>query len=392
MQRTRGASSFTLSVCCVTNGPFHQVATLLDLLRPIADEIVVLVDSASTNGDPAPVLELADVAYTAPVGPIGSERVLNWLHRECSADWILRLDSDEVPSRVLLDALPALLRARDVIQYHLPRRWCFPDAAHWLDERPWAPDWQLRLVRNLPGMRFTPDPWHAGLAPREPSRYVELPLYHLDCATEPQAGRARKAAAYEQLRPGHATDDGTAVNAYYLPEQFATRRPVPVPRNDLAIIEEVMRAKQQRRTRGRRPASARAVSPQEIAAVWPLREIPKTAYKATLTVQDPVPALRVGASTALTVRVINQGTEMWPYGDYRPAFRLAHRWTTRDGTVLEGRRTMFTADLEPNQEIVQPMWIEAPAAPGDYTLHLDVVHEGMRWLECGPSLAVTVRP
>ncbi|MGZ6909917.1 MAG: hypothetical protein ACXVJS_00050 [Acidimicrobiia bacterium] len=382
-------------MCCVTNGPVDQVAALLALLRPLADEIVVAIDSSGPEEDFGPVLELADVAHALFVGPVGAERVLNWLHRECSSDWILRIDSDEVPSAALLEALPSLVRSTDTLQYLVPRRWCFPDCSHWLDERPWAPDWQPRLARNVPGLRLTPEPWHAGLARMDPCRHLVEPLYHLDCATTSLPARERKAGMYEQLRPGHRTEDGANVNAYYLPEHHSSRPVASVPPEDLALIDQVLRPKADRRRRARRPKAriARVIA-KDVDQFWAFREIPESAYKASVTLLDPLPELRAGSSTSVTVRAANHGTEIWPYGDTLPAFRLAHRWvaTGADPAVREGRRTMFTADVGPGEEIVQPMTLVAPPEPGEYTLYIDVVHEFERWLDSGPVLDVTVVP
>ena len=135
----------------LTNGPVDRVATTLSMLRPMADEIVIAVDESSCAGDLGPILELAATAYSIFVGPVGAERVLNWLHQQCSSDWVMRIDSDEVPSASLLAALPDLVQRRDTSQYVFPRRWCYPDPYHWLDDRLWAHDWQRRLTRNIPG-------------------------------------------------------------------------------------------------------------------------------------------------------------------------------------------------------------------------------------------------
>lgn len=383
----------TLSVCCVTHGPAEQVAAVLSTLRPIADEIVVAVDESAALDDLAPIHEIADVAYSLFVGPTGAERVFNWLHRQCSSDWVLRIDSDEVPSAALLAALPDLIRSTDVVQYLIPRRWCFPDPQHWLDERPWAPDWQPRLARNVPGLRLDAELWHASLVPMEPRRYILEPMYHLDCAITPLAEREQKAARYEKLRPDHATEDGSSVNAYYLPEQEATREPLRVPDSDLAVIDGVLNPQssnsRKRPRRGR--AKEQRVLARDVNRYWAFRDVPESAYKASLTLLDPLPPLHAGKTTTVTVRVCNHGTEIWPYGESMPAFRLAHRWVQSDATlpVREGR-TLFTADVSPGDEIVQPMTITVPSESGEFLLEMDIVHEFKRWLGCGPSFPVTV--
>src|SRR5438034_7970423 len=103
----------SLSVCCMTRGPAARVATMLELLRPVVDEIVVAVDD---RAEPAVVAALGSVAdrlvgypYAEPV-----DRPLPWLHRQCSGRWLLTVDDDEIPSRGLLAALPQLVAADDV--------------------------------------------------------------------------------------------------------------------------------------------------------------------------------------------------------------------------------------------------------------------------------------
>ena len=57
------------------------------------------------------------------------DRPRAWLAAQCTGDWLLSIDGDEVPSTALVDALPGLTAAPDVQQCWLPRRWLFPDAA-----------------------------------------------------------------------------------------------------------------------------------------------------------------------------------------------------------------------------------------------------------------------
>jgi len=382
----------TLSVCCVTGGPADRVAALLALFRPLADEIVVAVDSSSDESDFSPVLGLADRAFSVFVGPVGAERAIDWLQRECSGDWVLRLDSDEVPSAAFLEALPSLVAAQETLQYIFPRRWSFPDPHSWLDERPWAPDWQPRLARNLPGMRLTADPWHAGLAPVTPRRFVLEPIYHLDCAISPLSARQRKSERYEQLHPGWVAENGTRVNSFYLPEIHSSSVPKPVPPEDIRLIDSVLHPSAAVRRRGRHAAKPRRVLSEEVNRTWAFREIPDSAYKAIIEPVGDLPVLRAGDRATITIRVTNCGTETWPFGDTLPAFRIAHRWFAADESFIEGARTVFTADVAPGDAIVQPMTLTAPTAPGDYSLHIDMVNEHVRWFECGPIIDISIQP
>ena len=89
----------------------------------------------------------------------------------------------------------------------------------WLNEPPWWPDYQLRLYRNDPFLRF------AGHCTARPSASrltctPSSPLYHLDLLVNSlEDPRKRKAAFYDALRPGMEAPGGGSMNErYYLPE------------------------------------------------------------------------------------------------------------------------------------------------------------------------------
>ena len=367
---------------------------MLSTVRHVADEIVVAVDDRLAPEELGELREVADAIRLVTVGSLGSERLMNWLLRQCSSDWIMRLDSDEVPSVALVAALPDLIADAGVVQHVLSRRWCYPDPYHWLDERPWAPDWQARLSRNLPTLRLEPQPWHAGIVRMDPHRFVPLPIYHLDCAITSVSKRRDKADMYERLRPGHATEEGFNVNWFYLPEVHARQPPTPVPAEDAEVIASIL-ASTSDAVGGASFAGDCAVPlvpVHDIDRHWAHRSVSGSAYRATLTVLEPLPPLRAGATTSVTILASNQGNETWPWGDHLPAFRLGHRWINGAGVTKEGGRTFFTADVAPGAQVVQPMSILMPDEPGDYTLVLDLVHEHERWFECGPRIEVTVMP
>src|SRR5215203_2992514 len=97
----------TISFCICTRGAAARARALLELVRPVVDEIVVGVDDSDDHGTMEACADLADrrlsfASTGVPCRPIG------WILRQCSGDWILRLDDDEVPSARLLEELPAL--------------------------------------------------------------------------------------------------------------------------------------------------------------------------------------------------------------------------------------------------------------------------------------------
>jgi hypothetical protein len=187
----------------MTDAPLDQVAAAIAPLRPFADEIVVAVDARVGPDLTAAHTAFADRVVRVPyVPPV--ERSLAWLHAQCSCDRILRIDSDEIASPAYAARLPKLMRSQDVTHYWIPRRWLFPDRSTYLNEWPWLPDYQLRLMRNEPALLRFPGTVHTSVMCLGPARYLTEPIYHLDCLVRSE-DREEKARLYNQLGDGGNT-------------------------------------------------------------------------------------------------------------------------------------------------------------------------------------------
>lgn len=97
-----------VSFCITTDGPADRVRVLLELVRPHVDEIVLAADRDGGQETLEVCADLADRRLTfelerSPVWLAG------WILHQCSGEWILRLDDDEVPSAALLEALPEIV-------------------------------------------------------------------------------------------------------------------------------------------------------------------------------------------------------------------------------------------------------------------------------------------
>ena len=397
--RKAGGMAPKLSVCCVSADPLPRTAAILRLFRDVADEIVCAVDARVPEGDLASLDGVADVLKRCAVDPsTGVERCLPWVYGLCGGQWILRIDNDEVPGRELLDALPKLVESTDVLQYVLPMRWLFPDPDHFIDELPWSEDWHIRLVRNDPvALRF-PGRIHTDLFGVEPLRYLNVPLYHLDCVVTSRQQREQKAARYERAAPGLETMPGWSPNNHYRPEQFQRRPSSLVPRQDGRLIAEVLNASQgehQGHWTDARPnrSPIEIVQQDEVDHRWPLRVVPESAYRATWHSVGVTDALDAGRSHRIFVEVSNDGTEIWPWGNQLPAFRLSYRWLSGDGTsvIADGHPTPFTADVHPGTTALQPMNVIGPEEPGEYRIQFALVHEGVRWFGLGPDFRISVK-
>lgn len=388
------SSGSRLSVCCLTDDTTQRTAATLALLRPVADEIVLAVDARVPSGSLRFYRGLVDrlvrYEYAPPI-----ERALAWLHAQCSGDWILRIDSDEVPSAPLLDTLPELVRARDVHQFPVPRRWLMGDPGHWLDEHPWSPDYSFRLVRNDPATLWFPGVQHSSAYPARPARYLEFPLYHLDCLLRGYDERAAKVARYDE-NPVVAADGSTADALFYLPEDHATLPPAIVPSEDASLIEAVIEAAQRtRQADTEKPIDLPEAGRREIDAHWDERSVCEDAYKATLRLIEQDRRMRAGERREFHFRIHNQGSETWPFGPHRrPEVTVCYRWLLADGTVLvpEGLHSPLTADLRPDTSDVVPATLDAPESPGRYLLEADLVHNRTRWFGAATREMFTCLP
>lgn len=381
----------TLSVVCITHDPGAQIVAVLGPLRAVAEEIIVAADDRVSPEDLAAYASVADrvirYAFALPV-----ERPYAWAHAQCSGDWVLRIDGDEWLSPELIARLPELIARRDRVQYWIPRRWSFPDAGHWLDERPWALDPQLRLCRNDPATLAFPGLMHTAAIPAEPSEIVEEPMYHVDLLLKPTEVRAGKTDTYEELRPGLTAPGGGPMSQYYLPEQWAHRAPVDAPAAHASGVASVVAGRTA--TPALPPIDVDALphaSREEIDAFWDARPLAEGEAAASLALLERDVRLAPGETGDVAVRVTNEGTARWPGGLVRePLIRLGHRWTDSAGAELEqpSPRTPFSSAVGPGESVVTRLAIVAPAAPGTYTVVADVVHEGVRWL--GAELPITV--
>jgi hypothetical protein len=379
----------SLSVCLIASAPAARVAALLEPVRDLADEIVIAADSRTDAGTLAGYASLADRFFRLEYRLY--EHHLAWLHAQCTGDWILRLDDDEVLSEALVARLPALLAAPGVRQYWVARAWLFPDADSELDDAPWSVDFNNRLVRNDGTLRFR-GVQHTGADGDEPCEYLEGPIYHLELLLAGPDRRRDKAVRYEVVSPLMIAHGGGRLNeAFYLPELRDSVRTRRLPEGDRAAIERALRAT------GSIAAPADLDGPLVTAAETNRyragRPVPQSAYRAMVEPVGAPPTLAPGETRSVLFHVTNEGTEHWPRGlDWKPAIRPSYHWLHLDGSVhtADGTRTGFTRDVPPGDRILVPLEVAAPTAAGRYVLDVDLVHEDVRWFDQGCRVEVEV--
>lgn len=372
---------------------------MLAALRPIADEIVVAVDSrvdVALLGAYDPVVDrVVRFDFRPPV-----DRPRAWLASQCSGDWVLSIDGDEVPSRALVEALPRLVAARDVVQYWLPRRWLFPTPTTWLTESPWWPDFQVRLLRNG-GTLASRAELHAGFVAMLPSRHVDAPLYHLDCVVNDAATRAAKVERYETELPGRSAYGGGGLNeVMYRPERWSCAPVRAVPAADREVLDAVLAARA-----GAVDGHAPPRPPSRPVELVAAADIDAAASCAALAAGDYAVGLELfeGAGgdlrlapaevRPLYVTVENRGRARWRWGlEQQPEIRVSYHWRAPDGAMVayEGLRSPLPCPIDPGDSAIVPVWVEAPSATGRYRLEIDLVHEHVRWFESPLVVEVVV--
>jgi hypothetical protein len=320
----------SLSVCLLTRGPAPRVRALLEVVRPIATEVLLAVDR---RGDTATLELCADVVDRSyELEDALPARALGWLMHECTGDWILRLDDDEVPSASLLAVLPETIRAKHLASVALTRRWLYPDTRRYLSSHPWTPDYQLRLVRNLPGIWRFPGLVHDEFHASGERRFLPHPLYHLDLLLHPLEARRSKRELYEFHRPGHATE-GFPVNAMYTPEDVEGVELERVPVEDAGLIDRVTEAEAPKSS-SRRGQAPRRVEPELAERYFPDRPLSRAAYRAAVGFVRPPRSVGAGETQVIELEVENRGDEWWPAGDGGPPIRIAYRWLGTGGSAL----------------------------------------------------------
>jgi hypothetical protein len=308
-----------------------------------------------------------------------------WLLAQCRHDLALMIDGDEVPGTALLRALPRLMSDDSVVQFRIPRRWCFPDEAHWLAERPWWPDYQPgRLIRRGPWVDFDLAV-HGGVRRTLPARYLDEPVYHLACALVPFGDRRRRVRRYDAARPGMIAVGGGPMNdTLYLPEHFATLRPVPVPQEDRARVAAVAGAARTPPPPGAAP-HLRRVSAAEIAAHAPADPVAAQGYRAALRVAELDRRTAPGNNTTLMVEVKNTGAAPLLHRDeagvqIRVGLRLLH--AEGGEPVDDWALSPLPCDIPAGETRLVEALVRVPGVPGRYLLEADLVNEVARWFGC----------
>lgn len=112
--------------------------------------------------------------------------------------------------------------------------------------------------------------------------------------------------------------------------------------------------------------------------------LPAEAFRAELKLEENLPPLKTRQVVKVRVVVKNESRLPWPADGITTdgaKVNLAYHWLAPDGAavVFDGDRTALPKPLDAGKSVTVVATIAAPAAPGTYTLELDLVQEGVTW-------------
>lgn len=195
-----------LSTCLMTMNSAERIQPLLRYIRRFSDEIVVGVDSKTTDNTLEACQGLADELFVIQSDALTCNAGLEPLVERCHGDWVLRLDDDEFPEPHFERLVAGLLRGEHYTHYKIPRlHLCDVEPMRWVDDGYLYPDYQMRLFRNDKTLlRFPGAVGHLGIECDGPKgRLNTVNLIHLNLAINPRFKREAKLKTYiERLNGG----------------------------------------------------------------------------------------------------------------------------------------------------------------------------------------------
>jgi hypothetical protein len=119
----------------------------------------------------------------------------------------------------------------------------------------------------------------------------------------------------------------------------------------------------------------------EFESGWMKGAFPPSVYREEIVALDAPSVMQPGQKVDIRFKVKNLGTSSWPAvgtKDFRYQVNLGNHWIGA-GTTVEDNRAAMKEDLPPGGETEMTLAVTAPKTPGEYTLEIDLVHEGVTW-------------
>jgi glycosyltransferase involved in cell wall biosynthesis len=190
-----------LSVCIITMNSADRIRPLLEYLRPHVAEIVVGVDSKTTDTTWQACEGLANELFTIENNAATCNGGLNALVQRCHQPWVLRLDDDEFPEPHFWNLVTGLIQQERFTHYKLPRLHLTRiegETLYWSPDGYLYPDFQMRLFKNDPSLLTFPEAiGHTSIGcSGKRGKINTANLVHLNLAMNPREKREAKLKKY----------------------------------------------------------------------------------------------------------------------------------------------------------------------------------------------------
>jgi glycosyltransferase involved in cell wall biosynthesis len=188
-----------LSTCIMTMNSSQRIRPLLEYIRHFSDEIVVGVDSKTTDDTLAVCEGLADELFVIQSDALTCNAGLEPLIERCHGDWVLRLDDDEFPEPHFKAMVTGLIANDRYTHYKIPRlHLCSIEPLQWINDGYLYPDYQMRLFKNDRSLlKFPGAVGHLGIeCEGRKGRLNSVNLVHLNLAINPRFKREEKLGTY----------------------------------------------------------------------------------------------------------------------------------------------------------------------------------------------------
>jgi hypothetical protein len=129
----------------------------------------------------------------------------------------------------------------------------------------------------------------------------------------------------------------------------------------------------------RRPQEPEAI--RKFESLWTKGAFSAFDYREEIVALDPPSAMRPGQKIDIRFEIRNLGQATWPAegaAEFGTLIDLGDHWIA-GGSKVEDSRASLKADLPPGAETETMLTVTAPSRPGDYSLEIDMVHEGVTW-------------
>lgn len=124
--------------------------------------------------------------------------------------------------------------------------------------------------------------------------------------------------------------------------------------------------------------------------------MPEGAFRAEITFLDAPATMRARGRATLRVAVKNAGDSAWPgraWGSDAFQVAIGNHWLDAGGreVIHDDGRAPLLSDLQPGESRETELTINAPKEPGEYTLEVDVLQEGVSWFALKGSKTARTR-